>query len=309
MNWFFHKVYWTGWITHHNRRKKELTESTGRSRAAIFRGLAIIGFTSVYREGFEVVLFLQSMRLKAGTNVVLEGVSIGLALTLIVAMLTFVIHYRLPYKKMLVLTGVMLGAVLLVMVGEEVQEMQQAGWISTTTLKISMPDWLNTWLAVFPTAESLLSQLFAGAFVIGSYYLAAPSLQDSTNNSWSVHLFAMYCAGLRKLYRVTSLRKYNRPPHSAARMNGSFTSRLTSQRRPSHLPRRNSRRGDEEGPPDRRECCLPGRVSNSRRLKVKLPVRWKWSSAYSSPLGSIHSDSPSSRRHSDRRLCPALRRG
>jgi high-affinity iron transporter len=25
MNWFFHKVYWTGWITHHNRRKRELT--------------------------------------------------------------------------------------------------------------------------------------------------------------------------------------------------------------------------------------------------------------------------------------------
>jgi high-affinity iron transporter len=172
MNWFFHKVYWTGWITHHNRRKKELTESSDRSRAAIFRGLAIIGFTSVYREGFEVVLFLQSMRLKAGTNVVLEGVSIGLALTLIVAMLTFVVHYHLPYKRMLVLTGIMLGAVLLVMVGEEVQEMQQAGWISTTTLKISMPDWLNTWLAVFPTAESLLSQLFAGAFVIGSYFLA-----------------------------------------------------------------------------------------------------------------------------------------
>ncbi len=112
------------------------------------------------------------MRLKAGTHVVLEGVSIGLALTLIVAMLTFVVHYRLPYKRMLVLSGIMLGAVLLVMVGEEVQEMQQAGWIPTTKLNISMPDWLNTWFAIFPTAESLLSQLLAGAFVIVSYFLA-----------------------------------------------------------------------------------------------------------------------------------------
>jgi high-affinity iron transporter len=172
MNWFFHKVYWTGWITHHNRRKRELTENPGRSRAAIFRGLALVGFTSVYREGFEVVLFLQSLRLKAGSHVVLEGVLIGLALTLIVAMLTFVVHYRLPYKRMLVLTGVMLGVVLMVMVGEEVQEMQQAGWISTTTLNIQMPDWLNTWLAVFPTAESLLAQAFAGIFVVGSYFLA-----------------------------------------------------------------------------------------------------------------------------------------
>ena len=172
MNWFFHKVYWTGWITHHNRRKRDLTENPGCSRAAIFRGLALVGFTSVYREGFEVVLFLQTMRLKAGSHVVLEGVSIGVALTLVVAMLTFVVHYRLPYKRMLVLTGIMLGAVLLVMVGEEVQEMQQAGWISTTSLNIAIPDWLGTWFAVFPNAECLLSQTFAATFVIGSYFLA-----------------------------------------------------------------------------------------------------------------------------------------
>jgi len=44
-----------------------------RSGAAATLGLVALGFTSVYREGFEVVLFLQSLRLKAGTGVVLEG--------------------------------------------------------------------------------------------------------------------------------------------------------------------------------------------------------------------------------------------
>ncbi len=172
MNWFFHKVYWTGWITMHNRRKRDLTETPGRSQAAIFRGLALVGFTSVYREGFEVVLFLQTMRLKAGTPVVLEGVSIGLALTLIVAALTFVAHYRLPYKRMLVLTGVMLGVVLLVMVGEQALEMQQAGWMSATKLNIVMPEWLNLWFGVYPTVESLGCQALAAVLVIGSYFLA-----------------------------------------------------------------------------------------------------------------------------------------
>jgi high-affinity iron transporter len=173
MNWFFHKVYWTGWITHHNRRKRELTETPGRhTRSAIFRGLALIGFTSVYREGFEVVLFLQSLRLKAGSHVVLEGVAIGVGLTLIVAWLTFAAHYKLPYKRMLVLTGVLLGGVLMVMVGEQVQEMQQANWVRTTTLDIHMPEWMNVWFGVFPTVQSLAAQAAAGAFVIGSYYLA-----------------------------------------------------------------------------------------------------------------------------------------
>lgn len=184
MNWFFHKVYWTGWITLHNRRKKDLTTGAARSRTVIFRGLALIGFTSVYREGFEVVLFLQSIRLKVGSHVVLEGACIGLAFTLIVGMLTFVAHYKLPYKRMLVFTGILLGMVLLVMVGEEVQEMQQAGWLPTTTLGFNLPDWMNLWFGVYSTLESLLAQGLAGAFVVGSYYLArrvcaSPSAQDA----------------------------------------------------------------------------------------------------------------------------------
>jgi high-affinity iron transporter len=172
MNWFFHKIYWSGWITYHNRRKRELTETPGKSRRMVFQGLMLIGFTSIYREGFEVVLFLQSLRLKVGSHLILEGVLIGLALTLLVAILTFVVHYRLPYKRMLVLTGLMLGFVLIVMVGESVQEMQQAGWCTTHTLKINMPDWMNTWFAVFPTVESLASQAGAAALVIGSYFIA-----------------------------------------------------------------------------------------------------------------------------------------
>jgi high-affinity iron transporter len=173
MNWFFHKVYWTGWIAVHNRRKRDLTETSGRTRQAIFRGLVLLGFTSIYREGFEIVLFLQSLRLRAGASVVLAGVSIGLALTIIVAVLTFVAHRRLPYKRMLVLTGVMLGGVLLVMVGEQAQEMQQAGWLSETHFNLAMPAWLNVWFGVFPTFESIGLQLFAGVLVVGSYFIAS----------------------------------------------------------------------------------------------------------------------------------------
>ena len=81
-----------------------------------------------------MVLFLQGYRLRLGGQIVLEGVLIGLLLTAAVGLLTFVSHRKLPYKRMLVITGVLLGAVLLVMVGEQVQEMQLAGWLPTTEL-------------------------------------------------------------------------------------------------------------------------------------------------------------------------------
>jgi high-affinity iron transporter len=171
MNWFFHKVYWTGWISHHNQRKQDIVGSSKPS-SAVFKGLVLVGFTSVYREGFEVVLFLQNMRLKAGTAVVLEGVVIGLILTAMVAVLTFVAHQKLPYLKMLITTGIMLGMVMVVMVGESVQEMQLANWLPTTTLHIHMPNWLNIWFAIYPSAESLWAQALSIVLVVGSYFVS-----------------------------------------------------------------------------------------------------------------------------------------
>src|SRR5881398_3971832 len=175
MNWFFHKIYWGGWIRAHNRRRKTLlaevtTDEISRSR--LWWGLILLGFTSLYREGFEVVLFLQSYHLRLGGGVVLKGALLGIVLTGLVAILTFVLQQRLPYRKMLITTGILLGVVLLVMVGEQAQEMQLAHWIPTTeinSLKNYLPPWMGLWFAVFPTAETLIAQFIAAVLVVGSY--------------------------------------------------------------------------------------------------------------------------------------------
>jgi high-affinity iron transporter len=172
MNWFFHKVYWTGWITHHTNRGRRLIQSPDKTNYRMFQGFVLLGFTAIYREGFEIVLFLQQLRLRDGNDIVLIGAAAGLFLTIIVAVLTFIAHEHLPYKKMLILTGVLLGVVLLVMVGESVQEMQQAGWIPTTPINFSLPSWLGMWFADFPNLQGLIAQISAAAIVLGSYTMA-----------------------------------------------------------------------------------------------------------------------------------------
>ena len=178
MNWFFHKIYWGGWIRAHNRRRKALLENARAaeiSQSRLWLGLVLLGFTSLYREGFEVVLFLQSYHLRLGGAVVLKGALLGIVLTAMVAVLTFVLQQRLPYRKMLITTGILLGIVLLVMVGEQAQEMQLAQWIPTTpieSLQPYLPPWMGLWFAVFPTVETLVAQLIAAVLVIGSYYAA-----------------------------------------------------------------------------------------------------------------------------------------
>jgi len=174
MNWFFHKIYWGGWIRAHNRRL-ENARTAEISQRRLWWGLILLGFTSLYREGFEVVLFLQSYNLRLGGGVVLKGALLGLVLTGMVAVLTFVLQQRLPYRKMLITTGILLGVVLLVMVGEQAQEMQLAHWIHTTPiafLESYIPRWMGLWFAVFPTVETLVAQLIAAVLVIGSYFAA-----------------------------------------------------------------------------------------------------------------------------------------
>jgi high-affinity iron transporter len=171
MNWFLHSVYWTGWISLHNQRKRELMGS-GVAHSKTMWGMAALGFSAVYREGFEIVLFLQNVRLQVGTPTVVMGVVIGLAFTGVIGLVTFLTNHKLPYKQLLIVTGLLLAMVLVVMVGEQVQEMQQAGWIGTTPVDLAIPGWLGMWFALFPNLEGLISQLVAIVLVIGSYVVA-----------------------------------------------------------------------------------------------------------------------------------------
>jgi high-affinity iron transporter len=174
MNWFFHKVYWTRWIGSRNAQRKRVLARGAEAGfvGAQVLGLVALGFTSVYREGFEVVLFLQSLQLKAGTGTVLEGVGIGLAGTAAVGIATFLLQQKLPYRRMLVVTGVLLGVVLVVMVGGSARTLQDVGWLSRTPLGVSFPDWWARWFELVPTWETIGAQALAALLVVGSYFVA-----------------------------------------------------------------------------------------------------------------------------------------
>jgi high-affinity iron transporter len=176
MNWFFHKVYWTEWISSFHKRRRSLLARDEDARVAFFSaqvlGLFLLGLTSVYREGFETTLFLQSLELSAGLRATILGALLGLAATAVVAVATFRLQRKLPYKRMLIVTGVLLAFVLMVMVGATVRTMQGAGWLPIHSLDIQIPYWFGTWFGVFPTWETIGAQVAALAFVIGSYFAA-----------------------------------------------------------------------------------------------------------------------------------------
>ena len=169
LNWFVHKVYWTGWIAKHHRQRRKVLGKVGISATM---GLVALGFTSVYREGFEVVLFLQNLELKAGSGVVLEGVGLGLLGTAAVGVMTFFMQRKLPYRRMLIATGVLIGVVLVVMIGGTALSFQDLGWLPRHPTPFTVPTWMGSWFEMYSTWETLGAQVLAAAFVICSYYAA-----------------------------------------------------------------------------------------------------------------------------------------
>jgi high-affinity iron transporter len=179
-NWFFHKVYWTGWIANFHTKKRQLIGGN----VGQWLGLALLGFTSIYREGFETVLFLQALVLEAGGGVVLSGVALGLGGTLLIGFVVFALQAKLPYKKMLIATGVMIGAVLLQMVGNTAHVMQVVGWMPIHPIRwLELPYWVGMWFGLYATWEGISLQIGAAVFVIGSYVLAERVQHRQTKHS------------------------------------------------------------------------------------------------------------------------------
>ena len=172
LNWFFHRVYWGDHLAGLHGRKKHILNGAGLSVAAAqLVGLATLGFTAVYREGFETVLFMQALALEAGVANVAEGAVLGGIGVAGVGVLTIALQRKLPHRRMLELTGLLILGVLVIMVGKTVQVCQVVGWVPVHPIgDLRLPYWAGLWFGVFPTWEGIVAQLGAAAFVIGSYF-------------------------------------------------------------------------------------------------------------------------------------------
>lgn len=172
-NWFFHRVYWSQWISRFNKRRRALEQidKLGFVSGQTV-GLVLLGLTSVYREGFETVLFLQNLEVSAGAGATVLGAGIGIGATLVIGATTFLLQRKLPYKKLLIATGMMIALVLAVMVGSTVHVLQGLGWLPTSATSFAVPLWANRWFGLYATWQGLALQLSAFVFVVGSYWLA-----------------------------------------------------------------------------------------------------------------------------------------
>ena len=167
-NWVFHKVYWVGW----NAKLRKLSKGAqagGESRLE-WLSLVTVGFLTIYREGFETTLFLQSLILESGMKWVLVGIACGAVMVAAAGLLIFVIGARLPYRKLLVFTGVLVVTILVTFLGSTVRLFQTVGWLPIHPLpSLHLPPWAGFWLGLYPSAEGLLIPMLGFVYVGGAW--------------------------------------------------------------------------------------------------------------------------------------------
>ncbi len=125
-----------------------------------------VGFMTIFREGFETTLFMQSLILEAGMPSVLIGLGIGAGLIAAMGFTVFLIGAKLPYRRMLVFTGGLVIFVLFTFVGSTVRLFQTVGWLTVHPIAgLQLPPWTGLWLGLYPTWEGVLIPFAALAYV------------------------------------------------------------------------------------------------------------------------------------------------
>jgi high-affinity iron transporter len=126
----------------------------GRGRAAV---LVVLGFVAVYREAFEVVLFLRAIALDQGQAGawVAAGAAAGLVMLIgLVAALSRLGH-RLKPGPLLTGSGALLCVLSIVLAGKGIRSLQEAGVMPITPFEGPRVEWLG----LFPTTQTLIAQL------------------------------------------------------------------------------------------------------------------------------------------------------
>ena len=163
-NWVFHKVYWVQW----NAKLRSLSKAAQERKGSRWESLALVGvgFMTIYREGFETSLFLQSLILEAGMRTVSIGILIGGGFIALMGWIVFAIGTHLPYRKLLVFTGILVVSILLTFIGSTVRLFQTVGWLTIHPISgLEIPSWMGVWLGLYPSWEGLLLPLAGMSYV------------------------------------------------------------------------------------------------------------------------------------------------
>jgi high-affinity iron transporter len=120
--------------------------------------LAAVSFIAIYREMLETALFYEALGAQAGPggrHALALGIGAGAGLLALLAVLVFRFGQRLPMRRFFALSSILLYLLAVVMAGQGIAALQEAGWLPAT----GAPFVRIEWLGIYPTVQGLAVQL------------------------------------------------------------------------------------------------------------------------------------------------------
>ena len=169
--WILNKIETKKWIEF---VKAKVWQATATGSFMVF---TMLSFFTVYREGFETVLFYQALFsfAKYMESYVAAGLVIGLAAIVGVVFIIRKFGKRLPLRALFGLTIAVGSYMSITFIGNAIREFQEAGYITTTPLFGMIPRLdinLAEMTGIHPTLETILGQvILLSIYIIGSAYI------------------------------------------------------------------------------------------------------------------------------------------
>ncbi len=180
-------LFWVSyWLITKIETKKWQNYITGKMSEAVSTGnvftLGLVAFLSVYREGFETVLFYKALYLSAGESGggIIPGFLAGCACLAIIFYVINRLGVKIPIKWFFGFTSVLLYFMAFTFMGKGLHELQMGEALSLTAAKFA-PE--ISWLGMYPTWETFIGQmilvvLFVGALLYTFVIKAEVDTQD-----------------------------------------------------------------------------------------------------------------------------------
>lgn len=171
-------IYVSFWIVARLEQKRWMEFVRARLWRAVSLGstasLVLVGFTAVYREGFETALFYQSLW-SFGSGLgryVLLGLGLGLVALAIVAWAIFHLGRRLPIRHFMNVAVALIMATSVAFLGNAMHALQTADVIGYRQLDWPRPPiFVSQATGYWPTMQTVVAQLaLAAVYVLGALY-------------------------------------------------------------------------------------------------------------------------------------------
>lgn len=165
------------WLFQQRDRKRSSEFMRARVSQAVqsgsFSALGLVTFTTIYREGFETVLFYQALTVASGPVTRYMYLGIGLAVIALAIVFTLLFRFgrRLPTARLFPVLIAVTALFAVAFIGNGVRAFQEAGWLNVTNLYGKLPSLdpnVAALTGIHPTAETLAAQgLMVLVYLVG----------------------------------------------------------------------------------------------------------------------------------------------